>query len=85
MTLDVVDVNGYARPGGVNATVTYRHNARSLRRVAPRCTEVHACVRCTTPVYYACGIINTATYDIPAIYAPRVTGRNGVPIIPLNF
>jgi len=37
------------------------------------------------PVYYACGIISTATYDITAIYVLRVTGRNEVPIISFDF
>lgn len=51
MTLDAVDVNGYTRYGGVNATVTYRHNAcavcSSPHRVAPRCAcvRVHVCAR----------------------------------------
>lgn len=37
MTLDVVDINGYVRPRGINATVTYRHNAgpRQLAACAP--------------------------------------------------
>lgn len=69
MLLYVVDINGYARPRGINATVTYRHNAGSLyaaEYTAPRAGTLRQFIM------YAEHHRSIATYDITLhdIYAP---------------